>query len=591
MQGHDNPRQETLTELTPQRFHEIRALFEAALQMEPSQRSVWLRERCKSDSQICECVEKLLLADAAAGVTDAPILLAMESASAGFEGRRVGHYQVLAEIGRGGMGSVYLAERTDDVFSKRVALKVMRPERSCPGLHRRFRQERDIIARLDHPNIARLMDGGATEEGLPYSVMEYVQGQSITVYCDAHRLNITNRLKLFRTVCAAVQYAHQNLVVHRDLKPSNILVTSDGTVKLLDFGIAKLLEAGSQETFTDLGIGLEPMTPAYASPEQTRGEPINTSSDVYSLGIILYELLTGRLPYSLNGRLLHEIAKAVCEQEPLPPSEIVLQRVQENGPLERPPELTPDQRSEIREGRPVNLRRRLMGDLDNIVLMALRKEPQRRYRSVEQFSEDIGRHLTGLPVLAQKDTLTYRSRKFVKRHRGGVLAACLVAVLLIAAVVGTSWQAHIAWQERGRAERQTAEARFQSERAERHAKEAEAYRQRAEREAAFARDQLRIAEARTREAAVKELEATQERDKAATRAREINEISAALLRVTPDLPGAESGQQVLETTEKILVELLMSGYEDSMVTEDLRTARALLKKYGSRPSNLGFDAK
>jgi serine/threonine protein kinase len=547
------------TGMTPARFQEIRGLFEAALRIDPDQRPGWLREACKGDTELYLRVEELLLADRLVGEGVVTISLTVakdETALPNIEGRQFGHYQLIREVGRGGMGTVYLARRTDDVFSKEVALKLLRPERSYPELLRRFRQERDIVARLDHPNIARLLDGGTTEEGALYSVMEYVEGQPIDIYCDAHRLNTSERLKLFRTVCAAVQYAHQNLVVHRDLKPSNILVTTNGTVKLLDFGIAKLIEGDPQETFTDAGH--RPMTPAYASPEQTRGEAINTSSDVYSLGVVLYELLTGRWPYGTRGRL-HEVAQAICEREAVRPSETVLQRAEDSGVSDT----TAEQLSDRREGKPAKLQRRLAGELDNILLMALRKEPRRRYSSVEQFSEDLNRHLSGLPILAQHDTLHYRTGKFVKRHRAGVVAAALVGLMMCTGVVVTSWEARVARQERASAQQQAAEAKFQSARA--------------EREAANAKEQLRIAEERDMEVKAKSREANLEREKAARRAQQAYSVSQELLKMnelnidSPDVAGQNSRQAL---AKQIVNELLREGFK----------ARPL-----SRPINLGFE--
>lgn len=341
---------ETYTELTPERFREVRRLFEAALQVDPGQRPAWLKEASKGDSELYLRVEGLLMADHLAGGDDALApactVAPEEAAWPSLEGQGIGHYAIIREIGRGGMGTVYLARRADDVFSKHVALKVLAPERSSLELLRRFRQEREIVARLDHPNIARLLDGGMTEQGLAYSVMEYVEGQRIDAYCDERRLDITQRLKPFRTVCQAVHYAHQNLVVHRDLKPSNILVTADGTVKLLDFGIAKLIEADSQTTLTEAGVRL--MTPAYASPEQAKGEPITTSSDVYSLGVVLYELLTGRLPYRTKGGHLLEVTQAICEQEPLRPSEIVTCRIEDTTGSDKTAPPDPERLSEVR---------------------------------------------------------------------------------------------------------------------------------------------------------------------------------------------------------------------------------------------------
>jgi serine/threonine protein kinase len=562
-------------QVTPERYREIRRIFEAALEVDPERRPAWLVEACKGDTALSASVEELLRADDIAGETEAFDLALTISKEEGprFEGRRIGHYEVIREIGHGGMGSVYLARRADDVFAKQTALKILRPERSCPALLRRFCQERAIIARLDHPNIARLFDGGTTEEGLPYSVMEYVDGQPIDRYCESHRLNVTARLKLFRTACAAVQYAHQHLIVHRDLKPSNILVTADGSVKLLDFGIAKLMEPDAQETFTDARFGAGPMTPAYASPEQTKGEPINTASDVYSLGVVLYELLTGRWPYRPKGRLPHDFAQAICEQEPVRPSEAVLQCT--GDPTASDTKSTADQLSETREGKPAKLHRRLAGELDNILMMALRKEPQRRYGSVEKFSEDIGRHLAGLTVLAQDDTVPYRALKFVKRHRMGVFATSGIAALMVAATITTSWEARIARQER-------AHAQQEAMRAERHAAQAEAYRQQAERDAAFARQQVALVETRTREAAA-------ERERADRHAQQARDISNALLQLRPEA----GGEQLAGEAEKILQELLKEGYSDPLLGHDLAAARTLKQKYAAAagPTNLGFQAK
>ncbi|MGZ5004605.1 MAG: protein kinase domain-containing protein [Chthoniobacterales bacterium] len=346
-----------------------------------------------------------------------------------FAGRQFGSYQIMREIGRGGLGAVYLAARADDEYRKQVAIKLVRRGLDTEDILRRFRNERQILAQLDHPNIARLIDGGTTDDGLPYFVMEYVNGQPINGYCDANALSTTERLTLFRKVCSAVTYAHQNLVIHRDLKPSNILVTQDGEPKLLDFGIAKLLSAGD-ELFTQTIPALRVMTPEYASPEQIKGDKIMTTSDVYSLGVLLYELLTGQQPYRLKTRTPEQIARAITEQEPERPSTV----------------LADNQQSEI--GNPKSLR----GDLDNIVLMAMRKEPARRYASVGQFSEDVRRHLTGLPVVARKDTVAYRTSKFVNRHRIGVAAAALVLLSLVGGIVATLIQVRTASRERAKAE-------------------------------------------------------------------------------------------------------------------------------------------
>jgi non-specific serine/threonine protein kinase/serine/threonine-protein kinase len=324
------------------------------------------------------------------------------------------------------MGAVYLAERVGE-FHQQVALKLMRPGLHSRMVVSRFRHERQILAGLDHPYIAHLLDGGATEDGRPYFVMEYVAGVPIDVWCARRGLSMAARLELFRKVCAAVEYAHGRLVVHRDIKPGNILVGEDGAPKLLDFGIAKLMgpaQANRTEALTEIGMRL--MTPEYASPEQARGLAVTTATDVYSLGVVLYELLTGKMPYSLATTSAAEREKTICETEP---------------PL--PSAAQPDGRSA----------RRLAGDLDNITLKALEKDPQRRYLSVEQLSEDIRRHLEGLPVTARPQTLIYRAGKFARRNRTAVAAAVLLVLSLAGGLVATAWQAHVAGIERARAER------------------------------------------------------------------------------------------------------------------------------------------
>ena len=372
---------------------------------------------------------------------------------------RVGPYRLIREIGHGGMGTVHLGVRDDDAFQKRVAIKVLKRGMDSDAIVRRFRHERQILAGLEHPNIAGLLDGGTTPDGLPYFAMEYVEGQPIVEYCDAGRMDTTARLQLFRLVCAAVQHAHQNLIVHRDIKPANVLVTTDGTPKLLDFGIAKLLNPElAGHTLAPTAAGLQLMTPEYASPEQVRGEPVTTATDIYSLGVLLYELLTGRLPYRLTSRTAADIARVVCESVPVRPSTAVTQ-LPDSGPTAGTRDAAKGASSQasaaydtLRTAHGDLLRRRLAGDLDNIVLKALSKEPARRYASVDQFSEDVRRHLAGLPVIARKDTLGYRTAKFVRRNRAIVIAATLTLLALIGGLIGTAWQARVAREERARAE-------------------------------------------------------------------------------------------------------------------------------------------
>lgn len=420
-----------------ERWNRVKELFEAAVDLALNERATLLNKECDGDEALRREVESLLESDSQTdGFIEEPVLemprdLFADAPEESLVGRQFGAYQIIREIGRGGLGSVYLAARADDEYRKEVAIKLVRRGLDTEDILRRFRNERQILAQLDHPNIARLIDGGTTDDGLPYFVLEYVNGEPIGAYCDARGLGTTERLNLFRKVCAAVTYAHQNLVIHRDLKPSNILIASDGEPKLLDFGIAKLL-GPEEEALAPTMAGQRVMTPEYASPEQVKGEKITTASDVYSLGVLLYELLTGRRPYRLKTRTAEEIVRAITEQEPARPSTAIAS-------ADHP-------QSSILHSRS------LRGDLDNIVLMAMRKDPARRYTSVGQFSEDIRRHLAGLPVVARKDTVTYRTSKFVTRHRIGVAAAALILLSLVAGIVATLIQVRTARHERARAE-------------------------------------------------------------------------------------------------------------------------------------------
>jgi serine/threonine protein kinase len=431
--------------MTPDQWQRIQELFHAALERDPSQRAQVLAEACAGDAVLHQEVASLLAAHEQAGsFIEAPAFAGTEAwlvdaPAQAVVGRQIGPYQVVRQLGAGGMGAVYLAVRADDHYHKQVAIKLVKPGVPSSDLLRRFRTERQILASLDHPNIAKLLDGGTTADGLPYLVMDYVEGLPLDVYCDRQALSIPARLTLFRTVCAAVHYAHQHLVVHRDLKPSNILVTADGVPKLLDFGVAKLLHpALATQTSVTMVPGQQGMTLAYASPEQIRGEPITTASDVYSLGVVLYELLTGYQPYRFPSPLPHAMARVICEEEPQKPSTAMRRSAAgpgANGGHPRPPAGG----RQPREGPPAQRYRRLTGDLDTIVLMALRKAPSQRYASVEHLSEDLRRHLEGLPVMARPQTLGYRSAKLIRRHKAGVLAAALLGVTLVGGIVGTTW--------------------------------------------------------------------------------------------------------------------------------------------------------
>jgi serine/threonine protein kinase len=447
--------------MTFDRQQQAKEILQSAATLPGDKRTAFINERCAGDETLRTEIESLLrtqdktrpLFETAA---ETPTLVVSDYAPLvdHIVGKRIGAYEIVSELGRGGMGAVYKAVRADEQFKKSVAIKIIKRGMDTDFVVQRFRQERQILANLDHPNIARLLDGGTTEEGLPYIVMEYIEGKSITRYCDDKKLTTPERLNLFRQVCSAIHYAHQNLIVHRDIKPGNILVTHEGQPKVLDFGIAKLLAPdfdAHQAEMTAHGVRL--MTPAYASPEQAKGEAITTASDTYSLGVLLYELLTGLRPYEITSTSPLEIARIICEQEPDKPSTAIRRAETTQADAEEPSELpTSNYLSAVRKAQPDKLRRQLAGDLDNIILKAMRKEPQRRYASVEQFSEDLRRHLEGLPILARTDSFRYRAEKFVRRHKAGVAAATIFIVLLLLATGVAIQQARLARRERDKAE-------------------------------------------------------------------------------------------------------------------------------------------
>jgi eukaryotic-like serine/threonine-protein kinase len=449
--------------MTPERWQQVKDIFEKATVLDSAQGSAYLDQACAGDPDLRHEVESLIASRERAGTQflQTPAVNLLEPipqdkvGQVARAGTRIGVYQLGEEIGHGGMGEVYRARRADGQYDKEVAVKVVRGGRNRGALAERFLHERQILASLDHANIARLLDGGATADGAPYLVMEFVEGMPIDQYCDENNLNITQRLQLFRQVCAAVEYAHRHLVIHRDLKPGNILVTSQGNLKLLDFGIAKILDTSAS---TEATLA-HPMTPGYASPEQMRGEPITTSTDIYSLGVVLYHLLTGHSPYGAT-RSPAELARAITETQIERPSVAILKSFsgQVDGGGDET-EITPEAISRTREGSPTKLQRRLSGDLDNILLEALRKEPDRRYASVERFDEDLRRHLEGLPVTARQDSWSYRGGKFINRHK---IAAAAAGVALLALVAGVGLilraerkarlQAEIAQIQRSRAD-------------------------------------------------------------------------------------------------------------------------------------------
>ncbi|MBI4910929.1 MAG: serine/threonine protein kinase [Acidobacteria bacterium] len=398
------------------RWRLVKALLEAAAGMDTGEREQFLISSCGEDTALREEVESLLRIDSEPtdeAVRDAIADSALRlSAPSPMEGTRIGHYRVLELIGEGGMGAVYLAVRDDDVYQRQVAIKVLHTGAMSPQVSARFLQERRILARLEHPNIARLYDGGDTAGGLPYFVMEHVSGKPVTAHCDEQRLPLRERLRLFLTVCGAVRYAHQNLVVHRDLKPQNILVTGGGEVKLLDFGIAKILEQEPETSLTTPLLRL--LTPDYASPEQVTGAAVTTAADIYSLGAVLYRLLCGAPPHRFQSQTPSDLERVICEVEP---------------PRLSAAATTPA------------LARQLRGDLETIVQTAMRKEASLRYGSVEQLAGDIERYLGGLPIVARQAGLLYRAGKFARRNRWGLAAAVLIAVSLVGGILAASYEA------------------------------------------------------------------------------------------------------------------------------------------------------
>lgn len=430
----------------------FRDILARAQALGPRERTAYVFRACGDDETLASRIFALLDDEqntlASDGFEDEPSAGPYES----LVGQRLGPYKLTRSLGSGGMGDVYLAERADDEYQSQVAIKIVRAGLISSQVRSRLRVERQILASLTHPNIARLLDGGTAADGTPYLVLEYIEGEPIDVYCDRRRLCVEERLQLFRTVCSAVHCAHQNLIVHRDLKPSNILVTADGTPKLLDFGIAKLLDTRpTARTLAVTHFEYRVMTPAHASPEQVRGDPITTASDIYVLGVLLYELLCGRRPFIITSNHLADIEKIICEQTPRPPSAAVtLGRIDAPG-------LTEDLAA-CRGATALKLERRLEGDLDNIVMMAMRKEAARRYGSVEQLSADIARHIEQQPVIATRDTWTYRTDKFLRRHALAVSAAATVVILLIAFGVVTYAQAQRIAKERDRATQEGARA-------------------------------------------------------------------------------------------------------------------------------------
>lgn len=530
--------------LSHKEWERIQELFLEAAEMPPAERRAFL-DRTSDNSGIREEVESLLLAEASG---ESCVEAAIESEVASMleedslSGNRLGAYRLLSEIGHGGMGSVYLAERDDEQYRKLVAVKVVRRGMDTEEVLGRFRHERQILAELEHPYIARLIDGGTTADGRPFFVMEYVQGQPIDAYCREHHLNLESRLRLFQRVCEAVAYAHRALVIHRDLKPSNILVTSEGVPKLLDFGVAKLLSPGADPGMTSTSLAMGPLTPAYASPEQVLGLPMTTAADVYALGAILFELLTEVRAQKIDTYTPTEIERVVCQTEVSRPSSVAGS---------------------------ASLARELKGDLDNIVLKAMRKERERRYISVDGLAEDITRYLEGRPVRARQDSFGYRTRKFIRRHYLPITGAVLVFISLIAGVV-------IAVTQARRAEAALRVAEEQKQVAERE-------RARAEMEASRAEQERAVAEQETQQAKA-------EHGRAERRLSEMVELSDRSLydvhSAIEKLPGAtEARRQIVASTLQFLQDLSKDAAQDD------RLRFVLSVSYSKVASVLGYPVR
>lgn len=439
----------------------IKRIFAQALELEGHERDHYVRKACGENRELLMEVQSLLEAHEKPGSLDQTISgLRMSAISYArdehMKGEMIGKYRIIRQIGHGGMGSVYLAERADGEFKQNVALKLLRSSLAADEQINRFKSERQILASLSHDHIAGLIDGGVTKYGQPYYVMEYVKGKTLNEYCDNEKLTLEERLKLFMDICSAVQYAHSKLVVHRDLKPANILVTDDGSVKLLDFGIAKIVadENESPEYIPLTRPGLLPLTPSYASPEQIRNENITTSSDIYQLGLVLYEQLSGVSPYNLKGMSPAAVEKMVCETEPPAPWK-KLNTAGGRGEAVVP---DPDMICENRSTTIRQIQKNLQGDLESIVMKALEKEPGRRYESVEQFSNDIRRYLTGKPVMAHSNSGIYRFRKFLRRKPYESASAAVIILLLAVYVVSITWHSQRTGAALERAEQEAAKS-------------------------------------------------------------------------------------------------------------------------------------
>jgi len=446
----------TDSDMTPEQWQRVRALFKAVCKLPDAERVEYLRVECADDEALLEEVSALMVKDEIgeddlhAAIQSVADSLSGTGGDSDIDHENIGPYRIIKTLGRGGMGTVYLAERVDRQFQHRVAIKVLDQHQPSPELVARFRQERQILANLDHPNIAKLFDGGETAHDLPYLVMEHIDGLPITEYCDQKHLNTRARLELMESVCEAVQFAHQNLVIHRDIKPSNILVTENGIPKLLDFGIAKLMRPEEmQHTIAVTVENARMLTPGNASPEQVRGETVTTATDVYSLGVLLYQLLTGQFPYEITSYRPADLERVICDSIPTRPSN----RFDLKSGAETVDNI--EENSQLRAATPARLTKQLRGDLDNIVLVAMRKEAPRRYATVRQLQQDIGNYLQHRPILARRESLGYLASKFVRRNRLAVITGTAFLAFVIAL---TSFYTVQLAEQRDRAQLEAAKA-------------------------------------------------------------------------------------------------------------------------------------
>ncbi len=432
-------------------WSDIKAIFYEAISLDENQRETYIDRVCTNAELKQEVLTLLHAHNNSENYLEQSVIILdpVKENINFFIGKLFGKYKIVKLIARGGMGLVYLGERDDEV-KQQAAVKIISPGFVSESVLKRFRNERQTLANLNHPNISRLLDAGITVDGIQFLVMEYIDGIPVDEYCDKNNLNIKERMKLFLKIASVVQYAHHNLVIHRDLKPSNILITPDGEPKLLDFGIAKILDKDGSDNENLTIKGITNFTPEYASPEQVMGENITTASDVYSLGIVLYKLLTGHNPYKINSSLSPDVKQVVTKTEPPKPSDIIYKTFEKTS-FDEVIRITPESVSKTREGTIEKLHKRLSGDIDNIVSMAIRKEPERRYSSIDFFTEDIQRYLNDQPVSAHKDSFKYKAGKFFRRNKGPVITGSVIVILIMLGIAGIIWQSHLTALERDNA--------------------------------------------------------------------------------------------------------------------------------------------